>query len=249
MADDDYVDISEKIDILSMDDSKIKQVGELLSNDASRKILKSLFKNSLSAGELAKEADISLPLVMYHLKKMQDAKMVRVTNVGKTVESKDTKRYTTTKFAFVIVADSVKAKAQESKSIKRSFSGLYKFASIGVVTGAAWFASLFAQQRDEAAIIPSDEFARTVPEEFAQEESVSAGVAEDAVEAPAAEFETGEVTEPNIAEPAISEPAYYDVPPEVTEILPVDILWSTVIALGVLAVGLIIERAVRARRK
>ena len=247
MADDDYVDISEKIDILSMDDSKIKQVGELLSNDASRKILKALFKKSLSAGELAKEADISLPLVMYHLKKMQDANMIRVTNVGKTVESKDTKRYTTTKFAFVIVADSVKEKAKESKSIKRSFSGLYKFASIGVVTGAAWFASLFAQQRDEA-VIPTENFVRTAPEEFA-DESVSAGIAEDAAEAPMAELETGDAVAPEMAEPAISEPAYYDVPPEVTQILPVDILWSTVIALGVLAVGLIIERAVRARRK
>ena len=116
------IEIKKKIDILSMDDQKIKQVGELLSNDASRKILKLLFKNSLTASDIAKEADLSLPLVMYHLKKMQDANMVRPTNIGKTVESKDTKRYTTKKYTNVMVQHSVDAKIKESKS---SFNSRY----------------------------------------------------------------------------------------------------------------------------
>ena len=233
----DDIDLNEKIDILSMEDQKIKQVGELLSNDASRKILKLLFKNSLTASDIAKEADLSLPLVMYHLKKMQDANMVRVTNVGKTIESKDTKRYTTTKFAIVIVADSVKEKVKESKSIKRGFSGLYKFASIGIVSGAAWFASMFAQQRDkEASIAPI--------EEMSQSESIASDVAQDAaMEAAVEEFAEGEFVPPEMAERVFSITVE-----ETTQIFPMDVLWSTVIALGVLAVGLIIERAIREKR-
>ncbi|MDX1533029.1 MAG: winged helix-turn-helix domain-containing protein [Nitrosopumilaceae archaeon] len=234
----DDIDLNEKVDILSMEDQKIKQVVELLSNDASRKILKLLFKNSLTASDIAKEADLSLPLVMYHLKKMQDANMVRPTNVGKTLESKDTKRYTTTKFAIVIVADSVKEKVKESKSIKRGFSGLYKFASIGIVTGAAWFASMFAQQRDnEATIVPIEEMSQP-------ESGVATEMAQDAaMEATVEEFAESEFVPPEMAERALNMPVE-----ETTQIFPADVLWSTVIALGVLAVGLIIERVIRAKR-
>ncbi len=233
-----------------MDDEKIKQVGELLSNDASRKILKLLFKNTKTANDISKETEISLPLVMYHLKKMQEANMIRVTNVGKTVDSKDVKRYTTTKFAILIVADSVKEKVKESKSIKRSFSGLYKFASIGIATGAAWFGSMFAQQKEVPVGAPTAQFTQESTREFADvptEEAVPS-MAEDAgVEVPFEESAT-EVAEPSFA-PPIPETVTKTVPEAVTETFPGDILISTVIALGVLVIGLIIERAVRSRRK
>jgi len=235
-----------------LDDDRIKQVGELLSNDVSRNILKLLFKNIMTANDIAKEADISLPLVMYHLKKMQEANMVRVTNVGKTIKSKDIKRYTTTKFALVIVADSVKDKVKESKAIKRSFSGFYKFASIGIVSGAAWFASMFAQQREQEVMVgtPTEDFGEAPTEE------ASVVVPEDGIEVPLEEVPAEvvppevvppEVVPPEVVPPEISEPALY--PPDIVEILPADILWSTVIALGILVVGLIIERAVRSRKK
>ena len=66
----DDPNVSDKIDILSTDDTKLKAVGEILSSDSSRQILKLLFNNSLSANQISQETEMSLPLVIHHLKKM-----------------------------------------------------------------------------------------------------------------------------------------------------------------------------------
>lgn len=213
ISDDLGTDISEKIDILSMEDDKIKMVGEILSNGASRKILKLLFKNTMTANEISKVSEVSLPLVMYHLKKMKDVNMIRITNVGKTIKSKDVKFYTTTKFAIIIVSDTVTQKIKESKSIRRTFSGIYKFASIGIVAGAAWFISQLSQQTSNIVMtdIPSKGF-MDIPIEDLEE--------------------SGQIYPPD----------------GITQIIPGDVLWSTIIALSVVVVGLIIERSFRARK-
>ena len=49
----DDPNVSDKIDILSTDDTKLKAVGEILSSDSSRQILKLLFNNSLSANKIS----------------------------------------------------------------------------------------------------------------------------------------------------------------------------------------------------
>lgn len=263
---DDHADINEKIDILSMDDDKIKQVGELLSSDASRSILKLLFKNTMTANEIAKNTGISLPLVMYHLKKMQNANMVRITNVGKTIKSKDMNFYTTTKFAIIIVSDSVSKKVKESKSVKRTFGGFYRFASIGVVAAGAWFVSQFAQKAErgtyvdiatDEAVIPREtaESKIAVPqEEMAAEfsEDMMAGVAEesDFAEAPVEVSPEGfPTTEMEEFIPEETVEAIPQISGGTPEGIPLDILWSALITLGVIVIGLIIERAVRSRRK
>jgi len=51
--DDDSVGIHEKVEILSTDDEKIKLIGNLLSNDTSRNILKLLFGQEMTANDIA----------------------------------------------------------------------------------------------------------------------------------------------------------------------------------------------------
>ncbi|HSA97471.1 MAG TPA: winged helix-turn-helix domain-containing protein [Candidatus Nitrosotenuis sp.] len=90
----DPVGINEKIEILSTDDQRIKAVGELLSSDSSREILKLLFNDHMTANQIAQKTETSLPLVMYHLKKMQDAGIVTISSTGKNSKSHDMKYYT-----------------------------------------------------------------------------------------------------------------------------------------------------------
>jgi len=72
-----------KIEIFSTDDEKIKSVGELLTNDSSRAILQLLFTNELTATKIAEKTGISLQLVKYHINKMQDLNIAKISRVEK----------------------------------------------------------------------------------------------------------------------------------------------------------------------
>jgi len=52
---DETLAISDKVEILSTEDEKIKAVGEILSSDSSRKILKLLFNQSLTANQISQK--------------------------------------------------------------------------------------------------------------------------------------------------------------------------------------------------
>lgn len=147
----DPMGINDKIEILSTDDDRIKAVGELLSSDSSRAILKLLFNEEMTANQIAQKTETSLPLVMYHLKKMQEANVVRVAQTGKNTKSHDMKFYTVDKFAIVILPAGMSEKAKTSKSLFNSFNRIYRFATIGAASLAALFSSQFIQQNNQMA--------------------------------------------------------------------------------------------------
>jgi predicted transcriptional regulator len=100
---DDQLAISDKVEILSTDDEKLKAIGEILSSDPSRKILKLLFNQALTANQISQKIEVSLPLAIYHLKKMQESGVIKITKVGQNTKSHNMKFYTVDKFAIVIL--------------------------------------------------------------------------------------------------------------------------------------------------
>jgi DNA-binding transcriptional ArsR family regulator len=219
------MEINDKVEILSTDDDKIKSVGELLSSDSSRTILKLLFNDQLTANQIAQKTEISLPLVIYHLKKMQEAGMVKISQTGKNTKSHDMKYYTVDKFAIVILPSGATEKAKSSKSLFNSFNRIYKFSMIGGAAIAAWFSSQFLQIQQTS--LPTESMRGTdmmmeQAEEAAQKSLEAPPVAESMPFA-AQDVQTGE--------PAT------------------DIYISIIVTLGVVVLGLIIERILRARRK
>ena len=133
MSSDKEPNLSDKVDILSTDDEKLKSVGEILSSDSSRKILKLLFNQSLTANEIAQKTDLSLPLVIHHLKKMQSVQVVKITKVGKNIKAHDMKYYTIDKFAIVILPSEMSETAKKSKSLFNSFTRIHRLATLGGV--------------------------------------------------------------------------------------------------------------------
>ena len=121
----------DEIKILSTDDEKIQQFGELLTNQSSRKILQLLFHEELTATEIGQKTDVSVQLVKHHLNKMLDLEIARVSKVEKNAKQQDTKFYRARKFAIIIVPSHVSQKAKKSKSLIRSFQTIYHFAAIG----------------------------------------------------------------------------------------------------------------------
>jgi len=148
-------ELTEKIKILATDDEKIKSFGELFSNDSSRKILQLLFNEELAATQITQKTDISLQLVKYHLNKLQDLGVVKISRIEKNSKSQDMKIYSATKFSIVIVPPKLSEKTKESKLLVRSFRYIYKVAGLGIATGLSGLFSLSLLQQDRQ--IPVDD--------------------------------------------------------------------------------------------
>ena len=161
-------DITEKIKILATDDEKIKSFGELFSNDSSRKILQLLFNEELAATQISKKTDISLQLVKYHLNKLQDLGIVKISKIEKNSKSQDMKIYSATKFSIVIVPPKLSEKTKESKLLVRSFKHIYKVAGLGIATGISGLFSLSMLQQDRPISVDDT---ITSQESFSSEES------------------------------------------------------------------------------
>jgi DNA-binding transcriptional ArsR family regulator len=185
-------DITEKIKILATDDEKIKSFGELFSNDSSRKILQLLFNEELAATQIAHKTDISLQLVKYHLIKLQDLGIVKISKIEKNSKSQDMKIYSATKFSIVIVPPTLSEKTKESKLLVRSFRHIYKVAGLGIATGLSGLLSLSTLQQDKQIpvndIVANQEFSLTEESaKFERAESIAESEGSFMAAAPAVE--------------------------------------------------------------
>ena len=142
-SDENPDELTEKIKILATDDEKIKSFGELFTNDSSREILQLLFNEELTATQISQKTGISLQLVKYHLNKLQDLGVVKISKIEKNSKSQDMKIYAASKFSIVIVPPKLSEKTKESKLLVRSFRHIYKVAGLGVATGISGLLSAF----------------------------------------------------------------------------------------------------------
>lgn len=160
----DEDEITEKIKIIATDDEKIKSFGELLTNDSSRAILQLLFNEELTALQIAEKTGISLQLVKYHIIKLQDLGVVKVTKIEKNSKSQDMKFYSAQKFSMVIVPPKYSEKTKESKLLVRSFKHIYKIVGLGISAGISGIMSLALLQQ-ESRIPKNFEESQTLPED------------------------------------------------------------------------------------
>lgn len=213
-VEDDSVGISDRVEILSTEDQKIKAIGEILSSDSSRAILKILFNDSLTANQISQKTEISLPLVIYHLKKMQESGVIKITSVGKNTKSHDMKFYTIDKLAIIILPSKMSEPAKKSKSLFNSFTRIHRLATLGGVSIAAWFSSQIIQKGTETSVNMEEQtpMMSSTPSET-PEIALKAIPMEDTIAASTAQT----------ADPLIQ------------------LLWSAVAVLAVIITGLVIE--------
>lgn len=219
---DDQLAISDKVEILSTEDEKLKAIGEILSSDPSRKILKLLFNQALTANQISQKIEISLPLVIYHLKKMQESGVIKITKIGQNTKSHNMKFYTVDKFAIVILPSEMSTPAKKSKSLFNSFTRIHRMATLSVVSIAAWFSSQFIQKNMAQNIVSDEQLKMSTPE--GSEMLLKAVPAPESAELPMqAQSPTGEFS--------------------------FDILWSIVAVLSVIVAGLIIEILIKNKKE
>ena len=180
--------LTEKIKILATDDEKIKSFGELFTNDSSREILQLLFNDEMTANQIAQKTDISLQLVKYHLNKLQDLGVVKISKVEKNSKSQDMKVYSATKFSIVIVPPKLSEKTKESKLLVRSFRHIYKVAGLAIATGVSGLFSLSQFQDKPVPVQNTRQFA-AVEESSVRMESFDESAESMVASAPMAESE------------------------------------------------------------
>lgn len=224
----DTISMSDKVEILSTDDTKIKAIGEILSSDSSRQILKLLFNDALTANQIAQKTGISLPLVIYHLKKMQDVNVVRITNVGKNSKSHEMKFYTIDKLAIIILPEQLSTPARKSKSLLNSFSRIHRLATLGGVSIAGWFSSQLIQRGQNPQ--PIDESMQMTGPAISERIMDEPEMAQKAFDVP----ESGGGAIESFSVPT-SEPSF-------------DIVWSVVTVLSIVVGWLVIELAIKHRQ-
>ena len=139
---DENSELVKSIEIFSSDDAKLKTFAEIISNKSSNEILHLLFKEELTANEIAQKTGISLQLVKYHIEKMQSIDLVAISKVGKNSKSRDMNYYTASKFAIVITHTDVTEKAKQSKLLAKSFASIYRFFAMGAASVASVFSMM-----------------------------------------------------------------------------------------------------------
>lgn len=79
--------------MFSIDDEKIKEISEALSNDSCKKILKLLSEKELSVSELSNELKIPINTVDYNVKKLLSVNLIEKANFFWSVKGKKMPTY------------------------------------------------------------------------------------------------------------------------------------------------------------
>lgn len=241
-TDGDTVGIADRVEILSTEDSKLKSIGEILSSDSSRAILKILFNDSLTANQISQKTEISLPLVIYHLKKMQDAGVVKITNIGKNTKSHDMKFYTVDKLAIVILPAMMSEPAKKSKSLFNSFTRIHRLATLGGASIAAWFSSQLIQKVN---VMPDGDMLANSPMPPKTPEMAFKSMPEESADIAMKSLPIDEMARMSESADTMMQSASM-----IQAVDPiVQILWSAVTVLMVVVAGLVIEVVITKRRK
>ena len=131
---DDKNNNEDDVEIISTHDDKAKLVGEILSNDSSRKILNLLNSSKeLTINGISQQTGLSLSLVTHHIKRMQSAEIVRISRVGRSVKGQKMNYYCATNQSFLIVPSK-----EPETSIKSSLKKFSKFFAIGMAGVVSW---------------------------------------------------------------------------------------------------------------
>ena len=138
-------DVENKIKVFGSDDN-LKALGELLSNETSRKIISAIMKQEMYTSEISTKLDMRVSLVIHHLKKMEDLGLLEITK-KKIIKKGQEHRFFKMSSDIFITLDKTKEEVKEKGILKRIFRDGIKFASIGLVGLSSWVGTQMIQHK------------------------------------------------------------------------------------------------------
>lgn len=143
----------DEVKVFGADDRSLKLLGELLSNDTSRKIIRHLIEKQMYTNELATKLGIPISLVMHHLKKLEELNLVDVEEKQITKKTKKHKFFRMSGKIFVLPNDS-NSEMRETGSLGRILQEKIRYTIIGA---SALFAFVLTRDQDgSTAFAPQD---------------------------------------------------------------------------------------------
>lgn len=129
--------VENNVQVFSTNDDRLKFLGEIFSNDSSRKILTILFEKELTIMEISKETGISANLIIHHIKKMINSDVVTITKESTNSRGRPLRFYRA-KSAIVILSKDEANRANTSKSLQKTLGKITRFTSIGLAGMFTW---------------------------------------------------------------------------------------------------------------
>ena len=123
--------LNDAVQIVPNTDGSVKLLGKMLQSDSSRKILLLLIDRQMTANEIAEKTRLSLPLVIYHLNKMLQTGVVRVSAIHFNSKGHQMKCYSA-KAGILILPETACEKAKYSKSLSGSLKRVLRLSVIGM---------------------------------------------------------------------------------------------------------------------
>ena len=121
-----------KIKVFGNDEDSLKTLGQLLSNETSRKIILCLNGHEMYINQISKACGIQMNLTIYHVKKLEELGLVTITEKAIVRKGVDHKFYKMIPNMFVN-ATQTKQEMQEKGFFKKIFKEGIKFTSIGII--------------------------------------------------------------------------------------------------------------------
>jgi hypothetical protein len=133
------ITINEKqnFQVFPNDDDRLKNLGEIFSNESSRKIFTLLLEKELTIMEVSKESGISANLIIHHLRKMISSNIVSVTKETKNSRGRPLRFYRA-KSAIVIASKDALNHSKPSKSLRKTLEEFTRFSMIGIAGVFTW---------------------------------------------------------------------------------------------------------------
>jgi len=130
----------DKIKVFSSEDEKLKFLGEILSNESSRKIFLLITTQKMTSNDIAKKLELRLSLVIHHLNKMMQIGIVQINEIGKNTKNHDVKYYVAKK-GIIIFPNDVLHRSRTNKMFSKSIKQVFRFTMIAIGGLSTWFIS------------------------------------------------------------------------------------------------------------
>ena len=157
-------DDENKIKIFASDDN-LKSLGELLSNETSRKIIINLMSREMYTNEIATKLDLRVSLVIHHLRKLEELGLLEIEN--KKIKRKgEEHRFFKMNSDIFITLDKNKEDVAKKGILSRIFREGIKFTLIGIVAFSSSFIKLPTDQKIIDPVPFGVEPINTVPDFF-----------------------------------------------------------------------------------
>ncbi len=131
--------IDEIFHVVHLKDDKAKLLAMELANDKGRLVLEKVFEGRKSSSELAKELNMGLPTVLFHVERLLEAGLIKVIDTNLSKKFREIKYYGPSKQAILIIPPSVTQEEMTAPLLSRATA---KIAGVTSILGAGLSAVL-----------------------------------------------------------------------------------------------------------